>query len=286
MSMRTEQAEALVQSQRDEWDAAAEGWKKWWPWMEAGSRSLDQDLLTLVGVKPGDAVLDIATGLGEPALTAAALVGDSGRVVGVDIAPQMLAIARERAELLERRNVDYRSADARTLPFPDRSFDTVVCRSGLMLIPEPERVISEARRVLRPGGRMLSAVPASPPETPMIGVAFGVIAKALDLAPAPSGTPNFYALSKPGSVEALYEAAGLRDVSTERLVWETSYESAGRYVEFLRDVAVQVVRLVASQSPPIQQSIWQSIEAAAASTAEKDGTVRFENVFICVVGER
>lgn len=95
-------------------------------------------------------VLEIAigTGLNLPHYP------DEVRLVGIDLSPEMLALARRRADQLGR-DVDLRPADAQTLPFPDRSFDTVVATLSLCTIPDERAAIAEARRVLRPGGRLL-----------------------------------------------------------------------------------------------------------------------------------
>lgn len=254
-------ANGVVEAQEAEWNSTAAGWSKWWPWMEEGSRISDRRCLELAGVRTGELVLDLATGLGEPAFSAAKIVGDTGRVVGVDIAPNMHELARERATSAGVANIEYREADARSLPFEDDSFDVVTCRSSLM--PEPERVVGEARRVLRTGGRCASVVLGHPQTTPMIGLAFGVIQKMLDLTPPPPGTPSFYALSKPGSVEEIYNALGIEHLMTEQVIWKTSYDSAAKYVEFLQDIAAQVIRLVDAQPEETQGRIWGQIERAA-----------------------
>ena len=276
-------ADGFVEGQRSEWNSTAAGWEKWWPWMEEESRKVDRRFLELAGVGSGDTVLDLATGLGEPAYSAAAIVGE-GQVIGVDISPEMLSLARERAKRGALPNVEYIEADARSLPFKDASFDVVTCKAGLMLMPEPERVLAEVKRVLRPGGQCAMVVPGSPQETPMIGVAFGVIRNTLSLAPPPAGTPNFYSLSKPGSVEALYERAGLSHVASERVIWATPYESAAKYVEFLVDVAAQVTRLIRNQPGNVQERIWKQIEGAASQMAGADGSILMDNVMVCVVG--
>jgi ubiquinone/menaquinone biosynthesis C-methylase UbiE len=75
-------------------------------------------------------------------------------LTAVELSPEMLAIGRRRAEQLGRP-VDLRVGDAQALEFADESFDTVVCTLGLCTIPDPRRAVAEARRVLRPGGRLL-----------------------------------------------------------------------------------------------------------------------------------
>jgi ubiquinone/menaquinone biosynthesis C-methylase UbiE len=103
-------------------------------------------------------VLDIATGTGLSAETALAVVGPTGHVAGIDISPAMVAKARER--LGDAPNVALSVEDGEALPFPDESFDAVLCNLGLLFFPDPVRGLMEFRRVLRPGGRV--AVSRSP----------------------------------------------------------------------------------------------------------------------------
>jgi len=107
-------------------------------------------------LQPGDRVLDLAcgTGLNFPHLHE--LVGDRGQVVGVDLTPAMLDIARKLIESKGWKNVEVREANAANLPFPDSSFDKVIITFALNIIPEYVRAIEEVRRVLVPGGRFVA----------------------------------------------------------------------------------------------------------------------------------
>ena len=107
-------------------------------------------------LKPGDRVLDLAcgTGLNFPHLRE--LVGVQGQVVGVDLTPAMLDIARKMIDAKGWKNVEVREADAANLPFPDASFDEVLISFALNIIPEYVKAIHEVRRVLVPGGRFVA----------------------------------------------------------------------------------------------------------------------------------
>jgi demethylmenaquinone methyltransferase/2-methoxy-6-polyprenyl-1,4-benzoquinol methylase len=107
-------------------------------------------------LKPGDRVLDLAcgTGLNFPHLRE--LVGEQGQVIGVDLTPAMLDIARRMIVAKGWKNVEAREADAAHLPFPDAYFDKVIVSFALNIIPEYVRAIEEVRRVLIPGGRFVA----------------------------------------------------------------------------------------------------------------------------------
>jgi ubiquinone/menaquinone biosynthesis C-methylase UbiE len=107
-------------------------------------------------LKPGDRVLDLAcgTGLNFPHLRE--LVGERGQVVGVDLTPAMLDLARKMIATKGWKNVEVREADAANLPFPDASFDKVIVSFALNIIPEYQRAVEEVQRVLIPGGRFVA----------------------------------------------------------------------------------------------------------------------------------
>src|SRR5688572_28649668 len=95
MSTRANESARYKEEQRQQWNSVAAGWKKWWPTIENGARDISRRMVELAEVGPGQQVLDIATGIGEPALLAASRVGPAGRIIATDLSSQMLDIARE-----------------------------------------------------------------------------------------------------------------------------------------------------------------------------------------------
>ena len=161
--------------QRQEWNAVAEGWRKWWPLIEQGAQQVSERLVDLAGVEPGHRMLDVATGVGEPAVTAARRVGPQGLVVATDQSPEMLAIARERGAALGLSNLEFHAVDAETLDFPEGSFDAALCRWGLMFLPDAVEGLQRIRRLLVPGGRFATSVWGPPQKTPLLSLAMGVL---------------------------------------------------------------------------------------------------------------
>ena len=103
-----------------------------------------------VSVSEGERVLDVATGTGEVAL---GLARAGAWVTGVDLAPEMIAVAREKAR--GAPDIEFLVADALALPFADASFDVVVCAASLFFMPDMHAALTEWRRVLKPGGRVV-----------------------------------------------------------------------------------------------------------------------------------
>ena len=110
-------------------------------------------LITHTELRPGDAVLDIACGTGFATRGAALAVGDTGRVVGVDVNPAMLAAARAVADR-QHLDITWHEASADDLPFADDEFDTAICQQGLQFVPDAAAALREMHRVTRAGGRI------------------------------------------------------------------------------------------------------------------------------------
>ena len=106
---------------------------------------------------PGEIVLDLGSGAGLDAMIASPLVGEDGRIIGVDIAPSMVARARENAVTVGIDNVLFREGDIEQLPVDDSSVDVVISNCTLNLVPDKARAYSEIARVLRLGGRFVIA---------------------------------------------------------------------------------------------------------------------------------
>ena len=102
----------------------------------------------------GERVLDLGCGAGTDTLVAAQMVGPEGRVVGIDMTPEMLAKAHAATAELGATNVELLEAEAERLPFPDASFDVVISNGVIDLIPDKDAVFAEIYRVLAPGGRI------------------------------------------------------------------------------------------------------------------------------------
>jgi SAM-dependent methyltransferase len=116
------------------------------------------------GIKPGDTVLDLGAGAGVDAFVARRIVGEAGRVYGVDMTADMVAKARANSEKLGYRNVEFRLGEIEHLPFERDSIDVVISNCVLNLVPDKARAFAEIFRVLRPGAHFcVSDIVASAP---------------------------------------------------------------------------------------------------------------------------
>ncbi len=110
--------------------------------------------LALASLREGDAVLDLGSGAGIDCFIAAQAVGPSGRVIGVDMTPEMIERARANAVSAGYANVEFRLGDLESLPVDDDSVDLVISNCVITLVPDRTQVYREALRVLKPGGRV------------------------------------------------------------------------------------------------------------------------------------
>jgi SAM-dependent methyltransferase len=209
---QTERELEYKASVRREWAMAAPGWERWFDTTEApaAGHAITAVLLDQAALKTGNAVLDVGAGYGEPGLSAAALVGSTGRVTCLDISGDMLAFAERRAPDAGLTNVAFVEADIENHPLESRSYDVVLSRAGLMYASDPLSTLRQLHSSLRPGGRLAIAVWGSPDQ-----VAFATpvaVMIEMDVIDAPSAGPGPFALGGDGVLETLVRDAGFVDV--------------------------------------------------------------------------
>ncbi|WP_033442122.1 class I SAM-dependent methyltransferase [Saccharothrix sp. NRRL B-16314] len=270
------------EQQRVNWDAISSGWLTVVETFERGASVVTERLLDLAGVAPGMSVLDVGTGVGEPALSAAAVVGPTGRVVGVDLSPRMVELARHRATGFD--NAEFLVGDVESLDLVGGGFDVVLSRWGLMFAPDRRAAFRSLAAALRPGG-VLAASTWGPPETaPMMSLGFGVLARRLELAPPPPGTPGPFSMSDADALVAEVAAAGFTDVSVTAVDVPFVLNSSEAYAVFSKAVLPpglrQLVRerLGAEDDP----SLWAEVGAAVAGRQGPDGRVELPSRALCL----
>ncbi len=271
MSQQTPQE--VIDGQRRDWNRVAGGWEKWDRFFDEQMACLNHRLVADARLRPGLRVLDLGSGTGYPALLAAQTVGSAGSVVGIDLAEQMLDVARRKAASLKLTNVTFRTGDVTTLPFDANSFDAVTSRFCLMFLPEIPKAAAEIARVMKPGGWVAAAVWSAPQKNPSIGLAAEMIKQVIDLPPPDPTAPGIFRLAKPGDLAGMFHQAGLTDVKDDEFLAEWAYESAEQYYTGLMEIAAPIQNLMAKLSADQTHKVKQLILQAAGQFAHGDRIV-------------
>jgi enediyne biosynthesis protein CalE5 len=277
------------EAERQSWNSVAPAWQKWWKTIERGTEKVSRRLVELAEIKPGSRVLDIATGIGEPAITAAKQVGKSGHVLATDISPQMLSIAKQRAISLGLQDIiEFKEGDAETIDLPPSMFDVALCRWGLMLLPDPKTGLSNINKSLANGGHFAAAVWASPDKVPFLFVPMNSILKETNSPPPPPEAPGPFTLSDENTLKNFYLASGFRDPSIERMNVTFDFDSPDDFTTFtIEHGGPAVQKLMAGQTNEKRKEILKVISKAAEKYADNTtGKVRFENETILIVGSK
>jgi ubiquinone/menaquinone biosynthesis C-methylase UbiE len=282
MSEQSFDPDKFKAAQKKSWDSVAGGWKKWWSSIEEGAQAISDHLVESAGINPGDKVLDVATGIGEPAVTAAKRVGESGSVLATDQSEQMLEVARERAADLSLKNISFQTADCETLDISDSAFNAVLCRWGIMFLPNPQAALKRMHDLLVPGGKVAAAVWDTPDKAPGISLSIKAILKTLNAEPPPPGMPGPFALADREKLAAVFESAGFSDLKIEPKTVTFSWVSAEEYTQWIKDIASPIKAMLADQPEDIQKKGWDAVTEAARKYAAEDGSVVIDNQTICI----
>lgn len=234
MKMKLEDYRRTV---RDITEAIAPGWERERRRIEEALTPVREWMIQKLTPEPGSTVLELAAGAGDTGFEAAAMIGESGRLISTDISPKMVEVARRRGAALGLRNVDYWVMDAERIDLDAATVDSVLCRSGYMLMADPAAALSETRRVLRPGGRLALSVWGAPERNPWITILARVLVARGHMPPPEPGAPDPFSMASEERTRALLIGTGFTSVRTEEVSVRFTFRDAGDYVSFARDTA-------------------------------------------------
>lgn len=271
--------------QREHWRAVAAAWSEWWPLIESGASPVTEAMMAMAAPVPGERVLDVACGIGEPALTVAGLVAPSGHVVATDIAPEMIALGRERAAAAGIANVEFQATDTEQLDVPAAGFDLATSRWGLMFCADLDRALDAIHQALRPDGRLVTAVWAAPEQVPMISLSMRVLREAWNLPPPGPDERSPFELADTDAFARRLNDAGFRDVVARAVEVVMRFPSLDTYIQVQRDLS-RVERQAGDLPAEHRAAGWQAVRDAAAPFEESDGQVVMRNQAICLAARR
>jgi enediyne biosynthesis protein CalE5 len=270
--------------QRQQWDSAATGWRKWSELIDGAASGISERLVELAGVEAGNRVLDVAAGYGEPTLTAARAAGPEGTVVATDISAEMIAFGRERARTAGLENIEFVESDAASLEFPEDSFNAALSRWGIIFEPDGEAAAARVRRFLEPGARMAISSWGAPDRVPFLAIPMRTAMQRLDAPPPPPGTPGPLSRPTPDALGGLLGTAGFSKVEVEEADVTFEWQSAEDFTTFIKEIAPPIRAIIEPHPPDVQEETWGAITDAIGQEAAPDGTVRLQNLVLLAAG--
>jgi SAM-dependent methyltransferase len=243
-------------------------------------------LLDLVRPRPGERVLDVATGPGVVAVAAASAVGPEGRVVATDLAPEWGDLVARRAAEGGLSNVEFQATSADALDLPDGEFDLALCQFGLMFVPEPVEALREMRRVLRDGGRLGVVVWSTADRVKLFSAAGPLLQPCLP-APVPGEElPTPLRLGEPGLIERLVAEAGFRELRSVRQTLDYEVASAEDSWRLNAADGPPAVREAVAALPESERAALHDRYVAALEAYRRDGLIRLPSEALYVTALR
>ena len=267
-------------AQREQWDKDGAAWRRWTPTLERWYGAATREMLDLARVGPGQRVLDVAAGAGEPAVSAAERVGPGGYVLATDLSEGIIELARQVAHERGLSQVETRAMDGEKLDLPDASFDAVLCRLGLMYMPHPVAALAEWRRVLKAGGRVAVAVFSTPERNGWGAVPASIIRRRAQLPPPVPGQPGPFSLGASGVLEGLFRQAGFADPEVRAVPVPHRATSAAEYVAVAREAFGGFNAMMGQLPAQERDSVWNEVERSMRSFESPGG---FEAPGECLV---
>jgi ubiquinone/menaquinone biosynthesis C-methylase UbiE len=277
-------ADQIRDQQRSIWDEFSAGWKKWDAQVLGWHGPFGDAMIQEARLLADSSVLDVAAGTGEPGLTAAAFV-PQGSVTLTDISAGMLRVAAEKAAGRGLGNVRTAVSDVSALPFPDATFDVVLCRFGFMFFPDMSAALREMARVAKPGARITAAVWSRAAENPWASLILGTIARRAELPVPPAGAPGLFRCAAQGCMGRMFRDAGLLEVTERKVSTDMVQPSPEIYWAFMTDIAAPVV-LGLAKTDEESRALIRSDVFEMLGRYEHDGALRLRSTATIVAGTR
>jgi SAM-dependent methyltransferase len=230
-------------------------------------------MVELLDPRPGQLLLELAAGPGETGFRALPHLQPGGALLSTDVAPEMVEVARRRAAQLGLADVTFAEENAADLTLADDSVDAVLCRFGLMLVPEMDRAAAEIARVLRPGGRAVLAVWASSRLNPWMTAGGKAAVELRHAGPPDKDAPGPFRLSDPARLRAVVEAAGLAVECVEEVPVAWAASSLDEWWETSKDTSRMLTTLLAGLTEDEERALRARAEEHLQEYVADDGSI-------------
>jgi ubiquinone/menaquinone biosynthesis C-methylase UbiE len=279
-----QQLEQIREQQRASWNAFSIGWQKWDCLMMGFIKPMGNEMIRLLNPKDSEIVLDIASGTGEPGLTIATKL-NGGKVIISDLAENMIEISKENAAKRGIKNIETVVCDVCDLPFADNTFDAISCRFGFMFFPDMLLAAKEILRVLKPGGRVATAVWNVPEKNFWVTAISSTIGKNMDLPVPPPEAPGIFRCATSGQIQNLFIQAGFKNTSEQVVDAKLKCGTTDVYWNMMTEVAAPVVSALSKADETLKEKIKSEVYQVV-NEKYPDGKIRIDSSALVIYGEK
>lgn len=268
-----------AQDNQPDWDKIAEKFDIWLPQIAP----VGEALLEALDAQPGDHIIDLGSGTGEPALTLARRTNGHLHITGIDAADGMVKVAQTKVSNERLNGVTFKTMPAEKIEFADNSFDRALCRFGVMLFENPLQGLKEMRRVLKAGGRFALAVWSTPETMLTLYWSYEVFKHRLEEDYHPP-LARVTSLGAPGIMENLLQEAGLSDFTVEPKTFHYQFESFNAYWDAVE--ASDILKMQYDALPADQRGNIRDEVGRFARDFIQDGNLVIPHEYLLVTGTK
>jgi ubiquinone/menaquinone biosynthesis C-methylase UbiE len=270
----TGQQEALAERRRNSyelWERMASSWERRRKLTFRSTRKVSDWLVDQVDPRPGQTIVELASGTGETGFLAASRLGEEGRLISSDFSPQMVRAAEHIASELGISNAEFRVLDAERIELDDASVDGVLCRYSYMLMGEPLQALRETRRVLRPGGRVAFSTWGEPGRNPWMTLSARLMIERGLMEPFSSDGPGMFAMPDAETITPLLTEAGFGKVEVEQMEVSWRFDSPDQLWIFASELQGPIALAIENLDDEQQRAVRAAIEERASEFATDGG---------------
>ena len=262
----------------------AAAWHKWFDTIETGAKDLTNTIIDMGGLRGGHEVLDIGTGIGEPAISAALAQGDSGRITAIDRDPQMIEIAKRRASEKRVRSVRFVVDDIEAAELPS-GFDVILARWSLMFVADKKKLLRKLASVLKPEGKIVAGLWCEGDRVPALTFAEQVVYEHFGWPQAQRSARQAFALADQRKTAELFSEAGFACITSKPCKVTYEFETAAAYVQYRIDVADPVWETLSEHSEQTRLEAYEAVERALERFVTPTGRYRIPNEAYCLAAK-
>jgi SAM-dependent methyltransferase len=257
------------------WQRSAAGWGRRADDVREFGMPVSAWMIDHAELGPGQRVLELAAGPGDTGFLAAELIRPAGTLVCSDASESMLKIAKARAGEQGIDNIEFLELELEWIDLPTASVDKILCRWGIMLVVDPAAAGHEARRVIRPGGRLVAAVWDQSRHNPWATIPGRALLELGHTERPDPDAPGMFALAAPGRLVELLESAGFVDVQVEAVEIARPAPSVDAYIAETLDLSGVFSGVIDQLSDSERDRVVDKIAQLAEPFAQPDGSLRF-----------